>query len=222
MRLLIAPLEALLDPRLSAPERHVLLALYSFRGKNTNTVWPKLETLANRANLKDQTRVSKITRSLASKGWLTKKKRGFTGGNEYTLTVPVEAQGSLVEASSNLDSDTKLDGKTILDSNTKSNLDSGTKSNLDSDAKNKEQTIDQTIEQGSRKRFIPPTIQEVEAYCLERGNRVDPESFVDHYEANGWMRGTSRVKDWRACVRTWEKSERNRVGRNAIDQELVF
>ena len=79
-----------------------------------------------------------------------------------------------------------------------------------------------TKESKNSPRFIPPTLQEVEAYCFERANRVDPEAFVDHYAANGWMRGKSKIRDWRACVRTWEKSERDRAGGNAVYQELVF
>lgn len=59
-------------------------------------------------------------------------------------------------------------------------------------------------------RFTPPSIEEVKAYCNERGNNVDPQTFVDFYEAKGWMVGSNRMKDWRACVRTWEK---NRVDR---------
>ena len=134
--LLVAPLEALTNPDLTDPERRVLLSLYSFRGKNTDTVWPSLDKLSERSNIKDKTRISKITKSLANKGWLTKKKKGFTGCNEYKLTVPDDA---------NLDSDTKLDG------DTKSNLDSDTNSNLDSDTNYKEQTIEQTIEHTSEK-----------------------------------------------------------------------
>lgn len=53
-------------------------------------------------------------------------------------------------------------------------------------------------------RFIPPSVPEVAAYCTERGNAVDPEKFVDHYSAKGWMIGKSKMKDWRAAVRTWE------------------
>lgn len=56
--------------------------------------------------------------------------------------------------------------------------------------------------------FIPPTVAEVAAYCRERGNTVDPQKFVDHYDASGWMRGNSRVKDWKACVRTWEHNDK--------------
>ena len=56
------------------------------------------------------------------------------------------------------------------------------------------------------KRFKPPTVAEVAEYCKERGNNVNPATFIDHYEANGWMRGKSKVKCWKACVRTWERN----------------
>ena len=55
-------------------------------------------------------------------------------------------------------------------------------------------------------RFVPPTLEEVVAYCQERKNKVDPQTFIDHYEANGWFRGKTKIKDWKACVRTWEKN----------------
>jgi len=55
-----------------------------------------------------------------------------------------------------------------------------------------------------KSRFIPPTVEEVAEYCRERGNGVDAQTFVDHYEANGWMRGKNKMKDWKACVRVWE------------------
>ena len=56
------------------------------------------------------------------------------------------------------------------------------------------------------KRFKPPTVAEVSEYCKERGNNVNPATFIDHYEANGWMRGKNKVKCWKACVRTWERN----------------
>ena len=58
------------------------------------------------------------------------------------------------------------------------------------------------------KRFTPPTLEEVEAYCLERGNSVDPERFIDYYTSNGWKVGKNTMKDWKAAVRTWEKSDK--------------
>lgn len=52
-----------------------------------------------------------------------------------------------------------------------------------------------------------PTVEEVAAYCRERGNSVDAERFVDFYASKGWKVGNQPMKDWKACVRTWERRE---------------
>ena len=57
------------------------------------------------------------------------------------------------------------------------------------------------------KRFIPPTPEEVRAYCTERRNNVDADRFVDYYAARGWELTKGRkMKDWRAAIRTWERN----------------
>lgn len=56
-------------------------------------------------------------------------------------------------------------------------------------------------------RFKKPSVDEVRAYCQERKNRVDPQAFVDFYEAKGWKIGKNPMKDWQASVRTWEKRD---------------
>lgn len=58
-------------------------------------------------------------------------------------------------------------------------------------------------------RFSPPSVEEVRAYCRERGNCVDPERFVDFYASKGWKVGRESMKDWKAAVRTWEKRDRD-------------
>ena len=70
----------------------------------------------------------------------------------------------------------------------------------------------------TRKRFRPPTVEEVEAYCFERNNKVDAERFVDFYSSNGWRVGKNPMKDWKAAVRTWEKREDNVVNMTAAQQ----
>jgi hypothetical protein len=52
-----------------------------------------------------------------------------------------------------------------------------------------------------------PTVGEVEAYCLERKNNVNPQKFINFYESKGWMIGKNKMKDWKACVRGWEQSQ---------------
>lgn len=71
-------------------------------------------------------------------------------------------------------------------------------------------------ENTKRKVFSTPTVDDVRAYCLERNNKVDPQQFVDFYESKGWMIGKNKMKDWKAAVRTWERSEtKTRQGETA-------
>jgi len=58
----------------------------------------------------------------------------------------------------------------------------------------------------ARSEFVKPSVEEVAAYCKARGNSVDPQTFVDFYEAKGWCIGKNKMKDWQAAVRTWERS----------------
>ena len=63
----------------------------------------------------------------------------------------------------------------------------------------------------SKNRFVVPTVEEVAAYCRERGNSVDAQRFVDFYTSKGWRIGKEPMRDWKACVRTWERNGRDRV-----------
>lgn len=56
-------------------------------------------------------------------------------------------------------------------------------------------------------REVPPSLDEVKAYCQDRNNRVDAERFISFYESKDWMVGKNRMKDWKAAIRTWEKRD---------------
>lgn len=74
----------------------------------------------------------------------------------------------------------------------------------------------------SSRRFTPPTVEDVESYCRERGNAVDAQRFVDFYTASGWMRGKAPIRDWKACVRTWEKNDNARIEVNIAHEQRPF
>ena len=59
-----------------------------------------------------------------------------------------------------------------------------------------------------KEKFIKPTLEQVEEYCLERNNGIDAQKFIDFYESKGWYVGKNKMKDWKACVRTWEKQSK--------------
>lgn len=59
------------------------------------------------------------------------------------------------------------------------------------------------------KRFIKPTLEEVETYCSERNNGIVAKDFINFYESKGWKVGKSPMKDWKAAIRTWEGKRKN-------------
>ena len=59
------------------------------------------------------------------------------------------------------------------------------------------------------KRFQKPTVEEVRAYCAEKGYTIDAEQFVNYYESNGWRVGRNPMKSWKAAVATWTRNGYN-------------
>jgi hypothetical protein len=71
--------------------------------------------------------------------------------------------------------------------------------------KRAEKRVSKREEQASS--FRPPTVDEIRDYCTARNNKIDPEQFRDFYESKGWLVGSAKMKDWKACIRNWEKRE---------------
>ena len=73
---------------------------------------------------------------------------------------------------------------------------------------NKTKTVNED-DSKTQTQFIPPTVEDVRNYCLERENNIDPVGFVKYYTARGWKRSNGRLMDdWRAGVRYWEKRQK--------------
>lgn len=84
--------------------------------------------------------------------------------------------------------------------------DSVSKSVSDSDSKNDSDND----KPKKNSRFTPPTISEVKEYCDSRKNSVDPIKFFNFYEASGWHRNKTKIKNWKACVITWEGNDNSK------------
>jgi len=72
-----------------------------------------------------------------------------------------------------------------------------------------------TKRERTRSKFKKPTVQEVEEYARSIDYQLNGRKFVSNYDANGWMRGKNKMRDWRAAVRYWKESE-NGHGRKDI------
>lgn len=73
---------------------------------------------------------------------------------------------------------------------------------------NKNVKNDKNVKNISNRGFTPPTLENVIGYCQERANKVDPNKFFDFYTSKGWMVGKNKMKDWKAAVRNWERSDK--------------
>ena len=66
------------------------------------------------------------------------------------------------------------------------------------------------------KRFCPPTLEEVRAYCQERNNNIDPEAFISYYNSIGWVvGGKTKMKEWKQAVITWERRQKEKENEKA-------
>jgi len=59
-----------------------------------------------------------------------------------------------------------------------------------------------------RKNFIVPKVIEIKDYCLLRDNGINAEQFYDFYQSKGWMVGKTKMKDWKAAIRNWERNRK--------------
>ena len=70
------------------------------------------------------------------------------------------------------------------------------------------------------KRFVKPTIEEIDAYCKERNNGINANAFYDFYESKDWYVGKNKMKDWKACIRTWEQRKPKQDVPKWFNQEI--
>jgi len=71
-------------------------------------------------------------------------------------------------------------------------------------------------EEEKPKHFTPPSLEEVQDYCLQRRNNINPEAFIAFYNSKDWMIGKGKMKCWKSCVVTWEKRDRSVAGKDSL------
>jgi hypothetical protein len=100
------------------------------------------------------------------------------------------------------------DGNKVNNNNLTSNSTNKSQTNNKQLATTKNNKNNKNKENISNRGFTPPTLENVIEYCQERGNKVDPNRFIDFYSSKGWMVGKNKMKDWKAAVRNWERSDK--------------
>lgn len=177
----IVPIDVCLDERLTKMQIRVLIALLSFRNKNTDICFPKRKALSERCGYTEQT-ISKVTKQLVELGWIRKQGLGgFSAPCTYLITVP------------ELDTVSKTDTVSKQDILTVSKPATTTVSEVDT---RKEQTIEHTNEQTrvSRKRSTRSCLTVFLTECKKLGHKAIPpdDPIFEYCEKAGiqeeWLR----------------------------------
>ncbi len=196
-------LELMKKSDLSSTSKLVAYCIGSYMNSSTNIAWPSQKKIAEDTSLSVRTVVNSIN-NLVACGWFKVSKNnsksssngGLQYNNSYTSSIPDKVVQEIHYFTKGGESDDKggagaaLEGVQELHTN----------NNVNNNIITKEKTIKKS------KRFTPPSIDEVKKYCNERGNSIDPESFIDFYNSSGWMRGKTKIKCWKSCIRTWERN----------------
>lgn len=158
------------------------------------------EQLMTTMGFKSPKQLNDCRQKAVNAGWLVYERPGHRQVGKYWVTIPPEFEG--------------VDDSVIEPIHSEYGTNTGTKTERIGDGSRNESVtesgkpsipIPEPIPKKTQgKKFVPPDFDAVAAYCRERGNSIDPESFIDFYASKGWMIGKNKMKDWKAAVRTWE------------------
>ena len=143
--------------------------------------------------------VSNCLRSLVEKGLLKRREVEHFGciQVQYQAVQNFDTPTEINDAGANKNCDTPLSNFDIIDKKEINN-----KNNP------------------NNKRFVPPTPEQVREYMQSRGTPIDADSFCDYWESVGWMRGKTKMKDWKAAARQWAKNDARWNRRGETDADL--
>lgn len=179
------------DNNLSFHAKGIALYLNTFMNDSHDFAYPSISTIQENMSIGSRSTVVKYLSELVEKGWLTKEKR-YSKSVIYHTAIPENFFSSpppvLVREMDSISPPRVLPVVHHMDSNKQEN--------------------NQLNKQGGKSsRFKPPTAKEVQDYLDENGiTEFTGEYFVNHYGSVGWIRGKAKIKDWKACVRTWKSN----------------
>lgn len=192
------------DLKLKGNELLTYAIIYGFSQNGEDKFTGSLQYICDWTNSTKQG-IMKSLKSLVEKGLILKNEiyKNNVKFVEYQATDFTTMQQSLTG------NETKFNGgsEQSLTEDMQQSLPNNIVNNLNNNIENKIVSI----------RFKKPTLEDIKNYCNERNNNVDPQRFYDYYESNGWKVGKNSMKDWKAAVRTWERSNSTQQNKATFD-----
>ncbi len=153
--------------------------------------------------------VSRMITNLKNKGWITVEYEYLGQEIQKRIIKIVRYYQDELGVLSKQTNGCYQNGLKVLSGETKGYYQDGLKGGIKSSEEiiNRDNIRDNkdNIYSDQNKRFSKPTIEELEFYCKENSLKVDCNYFYDYYESNGWTVGKSKMKDWKATLRNWNR-----------------
>ena len=206
--LLIMPYEILQDERLSLRQIRVLMAIFSWRKKNTDLSRVSRQMLSERTGY-PVNRISVITKELEAIGWIVKVGNGGKSQwNEYRINdLDLGTSNGYQNGNGCQNGNGYQNGtQTVTDSvpQTVTDLVRG----IDTVRKDRNNTVKEKNKKESNV-FIKPKIEEVQQHIDDmKIANFDVGYFYDYYESNGWMVGRVKMICWKSTIRNWIRRSR--------------
>lgn len=174
-----------------------------------------LEPMAKEIGYSVET-LRKYINELVASGWLVKGEqkndKGVFGATEYTLKANNADRHIILPTRKNTDTVNFRHGKNP----TQYNIDYiENRDNIEKrDIIEKENIIKKKVRTRRTKEFVPPTVEEVEAYIREKGYHFNAQSFIDYYEADDWHYENNKgerkkVSCWKKKCAMWGSNNNN-------------
>jgi hypothetical protein len=176
----------ILKTDLPSNAKYLSLYLSTYMNLNQDMAFPSLKRIEAETSLAHAT-VLKQLGILVDEGWLAKQPGDRVTSNRYWINIPQKVVAEVGQIGV---------GQPLTYVNSGGEVGQPLTSNNN--------IITNTLSKG----FKPPSDTEVEEYARSIGFNLDPHTFIDFYQSKGWMVGKTKMKDWRAAVRTWAKREK--------------
>jgi len=182
------------DSEMSPTQKLICLYLRTHMNDYRDCAWPSIGRIAAKCSLGERTVYDNLP-MICEAGYLIRNGRTASGTVIYAIGSPDE--GGAVAAGVQ---EPQLGGA--------------------ADAPELTKELNNTLSKG--KRFVRPTVGQVAEYVREKQYTLDPETFIDYYNSNGWKVGKSSMKDWKAAVRNWQKREKPRSNGTSTRKSNIY
>ena len=180
---------AVYDSDLTSTQKIICAYLRSHMNDYRDVAWPSVDRIAAKCSLGRRTVLDNLPK-ICEQGFLLRNGTSDVGTIRYAICSPEEGGA----AAARVRETTKRGAVAAPEVN---------------------KEVNNTLSKG----FKRPSVSEVKAYCDEMGYSIDPETFVNYYNSNGWKVGRSSMKCWKSATTNWQKREKpNGKDRKSTDQ----